>query len=429
MAVITFRCSSCNQGLKVGADKAGRKIKCSKCGTTLTIPAATSPPSPAEVAAPEPPPKPAMDDDDEKGGYNLALVPDAGQDADKKEDTPAKKSDKKPPPIKRKFKTLPDPDLWEKVKAGLQIIMVGAAIWAVAALLMGIMVILGIINGPEYAEVLENSMTVRVETPAGEVVSADMPTFMLGLITGLGYQGIGKTLYILATLLFMAQTVAMMVGYGVCLKIPDRFGTQLQLKIMLGLGAVNFLALLFFKLLPALGIVNYMLAPYAVPEISLGDGNIDRDPAIWVLWSPSPFWEMTLNVLLMACFYGQPVLIGVFVWSIGSSLREEPVIDRGKGVVGIAFGMAFTLLSFHLLSMAGTSGVAIIVLRIVYGGWAIFTFFLILRVLQTLQASRAIIQSYLDGAEIKEEEDEEEEEEEKPKRKKKRRRDEDDDED
>jgi phage FluMu protein Com len=37
-STITFQCYSCNQVLKVGSDKAGKKAKCIKCGTILTIP-------------------------------------------------------------------------------------------------------------------------------------------------------------------------------------------------------------------------------------------------------------------------------------------------------------------------------------------------------------------------------------------------------
>src|SRR5688572_19785981 len=38
MSVITFQCYACNQVLQVAGDKAGRKAKCSQCGTILTIP-------------------------------------------------------------------------------------------------------------------------------------------------------------------------------------------------------------------------------------------------------------------------------------------------------------------------------------------------------------------------------------------------------
>jgi hypothetical protein len=78
------------------------------------------------------------------------------------------------------------------------------------------------------------------------------------------------------------------------------------------------------------------------------------------------------------------------------------------------------------LSMAGTSGVAVGVLRVVYGGWVGFTIFLLIRMPMALQATRVLLQHYLDGAEMKDDEDEEDED--KPKRKRKRARDEDDDE-
>src|SRR5262245_9845637 len=60
---ITFTCYACNQVLKVGGDKAGKKAKCVKCGTILTIPVSGG--DEADVvtptaggAAPPPPPAP-----------------------------------------------------------------------------------------------------------------------------------------------------------------------------------------------------------------------------------------------------------------------------------------------------------------------------------------------------------------------------------
>src|SRR5256885_10974588 len=55
MSTITFTCYACNQVLKVAADKAGKKAKCVKCGTILTIPVAAGE---AEVAPPAAPPQP-----------------------------------------------------------------------------------------------------------------------------------------------------------------------------------------------------------------------------------------------------------------------------------------------------------------------------------------------------------------------------------
>jgi hypothetical protein len=76
MSTITFQCYSCRQVLKVGADKAGRKAKCVKCGTVLTIPAGApesfveARPAPArdrnaplETRAKRPPPLPPPADE------------------------------------------------------------------------------------------------------------------------------------------------------------------------------------------------------------------------------------------------------------------------------------------------------------------------------------------------------------------------------
>src|SRR4029077_3733863 len=115
MELISFRCTSCNQGLKVGADKAGRKIKCTKCGTPLTIP------SPQREAPP-----PSEDEDDDKKGYAIASTPDVEPETE----TKSRKEKVKAGPIERKLKTLPDLDLWEKVKTGLGVVSIGAYFWA-----------------------------------------------------------------------------------------------------------------------------------------------------------------------------------------------------------------------------------------------------------------------------------------------------------
>lgn len=62
MATITFRCSSCQQMLKVSADKAGKKVRCGKCGTILPIPASEA--DDHVKAAPKSPPPVSEDDID-----------------------------------------------------------------------------------------------------------------------------------------------------------------------------------------------------------------------------------------------------------------------------------------------------------------------------------------------------------------------------
>ena len=75
MSTINFPCYACNQVLKVGTDKAGRKAKCIKCGTILTIPMASSEelveatrpfPAKSPQAVKSTPPPPVMDDEDDR---------------------------------------------------------------------------------------------------------------------------------------------------------------------------------------------------------------------------------------------------------------------------------------------------------------------------------------------------------------------------
>jgi uncharacterized membrane protein/phage FluMu protein Com len=51
---IEFRCSSCQQLLRVGDDSAGKNAKCPKCGTVVAVPAAGPAPTPSQFAAPFP---------------------------------------------------------------------------------------------------------------------------------------------------------------------------------------------------------------------------------------------------------------------------------------------------------------------------------------------------------------------------------------
>src|SRR5947199_10292951 len=48
--LITFKCTKCQHVLKIGVDKAGRKAKCPRCATPLTVPGgAPEPPTQREI--------------------------------------------------------------------------------------------------------------------------------------------------------------------------------------------------------------------------------------------------------------------------------------------------------------------------------------------------------------------------------------------
>src|SRR5260370_13975450 len=89
MEVISFRCSSCQQPLKVKAAYAGRKTKCKKCGSDLIVPQGAD--SVPEKAAAAPAKSPFADEEEDSGGaYTLAEAPEpvAEQPKAKKKDAP-----------------------------------------------------------------------------------------------------------------------------------------------------------------------------------------------------------------------------------------------------------------------------------------------------------------------------------------------------
>src|SRR5580698_3294600 len=88
METITFQCSACKFTMKVGADKAGRKGKCSKCGAEITVPNHTPPvpPPAAKKTAAD------YDDDDEDGkiAFTIRDDPNPQEEARKIQDTKTK---------------------------------------------------------------------------------------------------------------------------------------------------------------------------------------------------------------------------------------------------------------------------------------------------------------------------------------------------
>jgi hypothetical protein len=65
-STITFQCYSCNQVLKVGSDKAGKKAKCIKCGTILTIPVSSEEEEIEEVRSGPPRKSSARDEEEDE---------------------------------------------------------------------------------------------------------------------------------------------------------------------------------------------------------------------------------------------------------------------------------------------------------------------------------------------------------------------------
>ncbi len=457
MDSISFRCSSCKQLLKANPEKAGRKIKCGKCAAEQIVPSPSpeeKKPLPAHLRKEEKkpeaerkPPPPVNNDDevDDKKGYGFFVDLKEEEERKKKEAEERKpKKKEKAATIKKKYKILPEADKWQKVRAALRIMLVGVYVWAGALGFHVIFVLCGMFSGPVYMGVVEEILVAGQE----RVEDYNVIGFLIGAVTGSKWVALGRGLLILATVLILVRSVVWLAGYIAALPIPGRFGVRGQLSGLISLAILNGLINLVFRLLCLAGAVKFLLIPYLIPEVSLINAAVDRSTPMWVFWSGAAFGDLLLSLLLIFIYCAEPILLGVFLWSVGTALREDPISEAAQVVVNLAIGVAFTLLAFHLLSIVGSTSVLVWVLRISYFLGLLFTAILMVRLIICLNLTGKILDKYLIAANTgdaskddqdeendeprrkrRDDDDEEDEEEGRPRRAKRRLRDEEEDED
>ncbi|MCI0377536.1 MAG: hypothetical protein L0215_08015 [Gemmataceae bacterium] len=414
MEAVSFRCTSCKQALKLSADKIGKRIRCPKCATELVVPKSSASAAPA--------------DEDGGGGYGIVIDKDeeaARQkrlaEADKK--TKKAKVDRAFLP-KAKRKSLQEPENWQRVRTGLVVMMWGVVLLGGPLLFVAIVWLLGILSGPYYATVaLRHLFQGAPQAIPGQMEPMNYIDFFVGIVAGGDYVGIGKVLLILGSVCLLLQSLVCITGYIIALPIPNRFSTKGQLWGLISVSIVNFIVNGVLRLLPLAGAMGYILIPLVIPELNLLSAAMDRGQPMGVFWSKAPFWESILFLFIMMSFYAEPVLIGSFIWSVGLSLKEEPVAERGRGIINLTFGVAFAHLCLFMLGLTGSSNVMVWVFRAIYCLWLLFFVLLILRLAFGLNFARVILDKYLAIAAEEEEmgkvkkrvedaEDEEEEEEE-----------------
>jgi hypothetical protein len=461
MEPITFRCSACNQVLKVSAEKAGRKVKCNKCNAAVTVPA-------AEAAAPQPAPEPApakaKTDDDEGGTYVLKDViasppPVEAKKSDEDEDDEEYDEDEDGPrkielmpklegPGRRaaaKQRALLEPEKWQKVQLGIFIVACG--IWAMlgAFVLRQVPPILGIFNPPEYAELAKRWQITRNagDQPVPENIELSRAEFLIALTTGSDSMSIGLILARVAQVLAVLAGITMLVGYIICLPVPRRFGTHGLIISLITLGGINLIFGIVFKLLPYCGIMDYAIIPVAVPECVLVGATIERTVPLNVVHSALPFFDFALAPFILGAYFAEPILFCMFLRAVAQSMKDEVFEEQTKSLVRLALGTVFIHLSYLMCSISGTSEVVVWLLRVLYTLWACFFVGQLIWFALVFMKVPAMIEKEIDVSEIgqgkpfeKEDEDEDEAQEDgeadteakaKP-RKKKRARDEDEDE-
>lgn len=412
MDAITFRCPACKHAMKVGAEKAGRKAKCPKCKAELTIPQSESV-TPAAAPAPE------VEDEFKVGGsYQVVVDKDFEEQRKKREEEEEKqkKKKKKDKPTHRveiKKKELKDKKRWLLVRRSLPVFMGAVVVWAASFFFSVLMVVIGIFTDNDYASTAHRALDeLPPDPPPGFVQNMDPLSLCLGVIVGSDSVGLARTFAIIGQLLALLAGALFLTGYILAQPVPNRNGTAGQIKMLIILCCVNLGLVVIFRLLPFLGLFGGWLT-LLTPEVAMTQANIDRTLPLHVFWSFSGFWSEWLTLIVLFSLYLEPILLGLFFWSVGQSMREAELESRGLGLASWGFGVYFIMLSFHIMSICGTSAVLTIVLRVVYLLWVGFTVLWMVRYFQILMLARDTFDRLIFGEEYADqaEKDEDEEEE------------------
>jgi hypothetical protein len=268
METITFRCSSCDHTLRVSAEKAGRRVRCTKCDEVVTVPAAEErvkaaapKPPPTPTKPPPAPPKPpdAQPPDDDKKGYGLLIDPKEEAEKKKREAEEKKRAKeagkKKPPKLTKRRKTIYDIDEWKKVNAGLLFFLIGIGLWGLGYLLNGVGVLMGCLEGPQYASLIPKFLMAEEQPPIelGHLQAFTRVRFSIAMLSGEGQFDLVSIMLIINQVALLGMGIVFLIGYFMCLPVPQRFGTKIQVKFLIVISIINLVFTLTLKLLPLVG--------------------------------------------------------------------------------------------------------------------------------------------------------------------------------
>jgi hypothetical protein len=395
MEVISFRCTSCQQTLKVKAEYAGRKTKCKKCGTDLTVPRNDSEAEKVTAA----PKKSSFDDEEDGGGGGGYGFADEGP-APVVDDKPKKKKDQPKIIRKVKKKSIQFAEQWHKFRITLLLVAAGMGCWALMWLLHMTVFVIGQFAETSYSNLVGIADLARAMDPSASISKLIL---ILGLTAGMENMGMAQTLLTIEYVLALIGGGAFVAGYVFCLAVPPRYGTRGQSMTLLVLGGLNILMTLLMKVLPMSGAMDFVMVPLLGSEMSMNEASIERMIPLHAFWSTSGFWEMFVAIVVQACFFAEPILFAVFLRSVGLSMKDDEWLEpRAIFLMRLGFGQFFILLSFLLLSMAGTSEVLRLVLIVFYLLWQGFLLGFIINFIITMIKARQRV-AYLLGDEDEDE--------------------------
>lgn len=374
MDTITFRCSACQHVMKVGADKAGRKAKCPKCASPIVVPdaepaapAKAPEPGPALATAEEPAPFKYVDKDDDDDGQKTYTMTQDDAAAKPVVEIKSKLTTPKGPgrKISKKLAKITDAKQWVKVGLGLQIVAGGLFVWLFAFLLYRLPLVVGLAMGEEYA-VQANERLVTSPPEYGKPAEVDYCAYAITLLSGNMVGGFMIWVVRFSQVIYLLMYLPLAAGYALCLVVPPRYGTKLQLTVIIGLAGANALFGIIFKLLPMLGVYEYTILPIAVPEIVMISMNVDRLESLYTFWLKLPVLEMFWTLLMTLMFYLEPALIGVFLRAVGKGIKSEVLENKAMTIMKLGFSQLYVQMCFILVALCGTSEVLLSVLRVLY---------------------------------------------------------------
>lgn len=384
MEMPVFKCPSCQASVRYAKDKGGKRSKCPKCGTGFTLPKVQDNGPPGEH-------------DDDGGHYGVAFTDDEAE-REKREAAMAKQAGLKKPTqrIRVRRKNIGDLEAWRKVYHALLFFMIGACVWGGAYALKMLVIFLGLIQGPEYGpNAALHLMPEGQPAIPGVPPDIDRASFFLSLLSGTDFFGTARALMIISQILMFVVAALWMTGYGLALPIENRMGSRGQLIFMFILSGTNLLLNLFLWLLPIVGAIRYVLAPYFAPEIITHEVSIERVVPIHVQWSAIPTLEIILTLVVHTINLLEPLMIGVFIWTVACMLRDDPMAQRALGYIKLGFGVLFIILAYHMYAVAGSSAVLLRFLQVLYILWFAFQTGMIVKLATTCNAARELLRFYL----------------------------------
>lgn len=388
-------CPECGTNVKAAP---GKVVVCPKCETKFRVPseAARKPAAPRKAAV-------AKKDEPsaEEETYGFSETEDLEELRRKREAEEevrqAEKKKKEKPIIEVKRKNIGDLKVWERIDKSMIWFQLGIAVWAVAHLVYGLILFLGMVQGPEYAGPVVSKL-IRPDQPPMELGagdSLDRPAFVVAMLGGVNLATFTLVLLVVIQLLTWAKLGLWVTGYSVAWpSAPKDMGGKGQLITLYSLAGLNFVFGFFFVLLPVVGAYSYCIMPWTGAELAMAEFNMERSLPLHIFWAFAPFWETLFAFVLTTLIYLEPIMIAYFTWTVACTLKEEAFADVALGAVKMGFAVLYIMLAYQLLALAGTSPVLVMVLRILYVMWYVALIIWMVRLVSMFAKCRETFRFY-----------------------------------